>query len=86
MPILVWISWESPGDTWPARIVVGRGVGTTRDLLVGTAGAIVGGLIFHVAGPAATSRFNIATLYVSTAGALVALVAYHAAMRDHMRR
>jgi uncharacterized membrane protein YeaQ/YmgE (transglycosylase-associated protein family) len=48
------------------------------DIILGIAGALVGGYLFNVFGAVGVTGFNIWSMLVAVIGAMVILVVYHA--------
>lgn len=78
--ILVWIIVGLIAG-WLASIVLGRGYGLIGDILVGIAGAYIGGPIFRMLGVAVPFRGIAAMITVAFVGALVLLLILRAVRR-----
>jgi uncharacterized membrane protein YeaQ/YmgE (transglycosylase-associated protein family) len=74
MGILGWILLGGLAG-WIAKNVTGVGVnkGCLFNILIGVIGSVVGGLIFSYFGKSSVTGFNIWSLFVATAGAVVFL-------------
>jgi len=51
------------------------------DIVLGIAGAIVGGFIFNAFGASGVTGFNLYSMVVAVIGAIIVLVIYHAIFR-----
>ena len=76
--ILTWAVLGLIAGFVAARIVNKHGQGMALDILLGLAGAIVGGYLFNVTGHRGITGFNLYSIIVATAGAVLILVIYHA--------
>jgi len=74
-----WVS--SRGWCWAgfiaSKIVNHTGSGMIMDIVLGVVGAFVGGFLFSFFGAAGVTGFNIWSLVVAVAGAIVVLWIYH---------
>jgi uncharacterized membrane protein YeaQ/YmgE (transglycosylase-associated protein family) len=74
-----WIAWIIIGAVagWLASIVMktNRQQGLLMDIVVGVLGALIGGFLFNQFGAAGVTGFNIWSLFVAFAGAVVLLAA-----------
>ena len=61
-----------------SKIVNRSGEGAILDMVLGIAGAIVGGYLFRLVGIRGVTGFNLWSILVAVAGSIVVLVAYHA--------
>ena len=77
MSIIAWIILGTIAGFVASKLVSGRGEGFVLDLVLGVVGAIVGGLLFNQFGSAGVTGFNLYSMFVATAGAVVVLAAYH---------
>jgi uncharacterized membrane protein YeaQ/YmgE (transglycosylase-associated protein family) len=64
-----------------SRIVDHHGEGIVLDMLLGIAGAIVGGWLFRLFGGPGVTGFNLYSLIVAIVGAIVVLFVYHGIRR-----
>jgi uncharacterized membrane protein YeaQ/YmgE (transglycosylase-associated protein family) len=64
-----------------SKIVNKHGEGAMLDILLGIAGAVVGGLLFRIFGVHGVSGLNLHSLIVATAGAVLVLFVYHSLHR-----
>lgn len=78
MPILAWFVVGLIGGIIGSFIVNTRGEGIVGDLVLGVMGAVAGGWAFSEFGQSSAIGLNLPGVLVSTAGAMVALIAYHA--------
>jgi uncharacterized membrane protein YeaQ/YmgE (transglycosylase-associated protein family) len=62
-----------------SKIVNRAGAGAMLDIVLGVAGALVGGFLFNAFGAAGVTGFNVWSLVVATTGAVIVLAVYHAA-------
>jgi uncharacterized membrane protein YeaQ/YmgE (transglycosylase-associated protein family) len=74
-----WLAWIIIGAIagWLASIVMktNRQQGLLMDIVVGIAGAFIGGFLFNQFGAAGATGFNLWSLFVAFAGAVVLLAA-----------
>jgi uncharacterized membrane protein YeaQ/YmgE (transglycosylase-associated protein family) len=61
-----------------SRIADDDGAGFFIDLLLGSAGAVAGGLMFTSVGTVGLSGFNLFSMVVALLGAVIVLIIYHA--------
>jgi uncharacterized membrane protein YeaQ/YmgE (transglycosylase-associated protein family) len=61
-----------------SKLVNKEGSGLVLDIVLGVAGAVIGGWLFNILGAAPVTGFNIYSLVVATIGAVVILGLYHA--------
>jgi uncharacterized membrane protein YeaQ/YmgE (transglycosylase-associated protein family) len=76
MPILTWIVLGLMAGFVGSKIVNKTGEGIT--LVLGVAGAVVGGYLFSVFGAQGVSGLNLYSIVVAVVGAVVVLVFYQA--------
>jgi len=81
MSILSWILLGLVAGFLGSKIVNQKGQGILRDILLGIAGAVVGGWVFQTFGGAGVTGLNLYSLIVSVIGAILVLVVYHAIRR-----
>ena len=77
MSIIGWIVLGLIAGFIASKIVDARGQGLMLDLVLGIAGAIVGGLLFSAFGASGVTGFNIYSLIVAIIGSVVVLWLYH---------
>lgn len=78
MSFIVWIVLGLIAGFIASKIINRKGEGLIRDILLGIIGAVVGGWLFRVFGMSGVTGFNIYSLVVAVAGAVVVLLVYHA--------
>ncbi len=81
MSILAWIVLGLLAGFIGSKLVNKTGEGVVLDIGLGIVGAVVGGYLFNMMGAAGVTGVNIYSLFVAVVGAVVVLVAYHAARR-----
>ena len=81
MSILAWIVLGLIAGFIGSKLVNKTGEGVVLDIVLGVVGAVVGGYLFNMMGSAGVTGLNIYSLFVAVVGAVVVLVAYHAARR-----
>jgi uncharacterized membrane protein YeaQ/YmgE (transglycosylase-associated protein family) len=86
MPIIAWIVLGLIAGFVASKIVNRTGEGVIVDVLLGIAGAMVGGWLFHAFGMRGVNGLNLYSMVVATIGAAVVLVLYHALFRRSMFR
>ena len=80
MSILAWIILGLVAGFIGSKIVNKSGEGVFLDIVLGIAGAVVGGWLFSAFGMSRATGLNIYSLLVAVVGAVVVLVIYHALM------
>jgi uncharacterized membrane protein YeaQ/YmgE (transglycosylase-associated protein family) len=78
MSILGWIVLGLIAGFIGSKIVNKRGEGFFLDIVLGVAGAVVGGFLFTRFGAVGVTGFNLYSMFVAVIGAIVVLVIYHA--------
>jgi uncharacterized membrane protein YeaQ/YmgE (transglycosylase-associated protein family) len=81
MSFLTWIILGIVAGFIASKIVDKQGEGLLMDMVLGIVGAVVGGWLFSFFGAGGVSGFNFYSLFVSVAGAIAVLLAYHALSR-----
>ena len=81
MSILAWIVLGLIAGFIGSKLVNKTGEGIVLDIVLGIAGAVVGGYLFNMMGSAGVTGLNIYSLFVAVVGAVLVLVAYHAVRR-----
>jgi len=81
MSILAWIVLGLVAGFIASKIVNKQGEGLLLDIVLGIAGAVVGGALFHALGARGVTGLNIYSVFVAAIGAVVVLVLYHAIRR-----
>ncbi len=87
MSVIVWILLGVGLGLLASKIVMTTGEGTVVDILLGCAGAIVGGGVYILFGGTGVTGIAMASLYSIVAaliGGTVLLAAYHAFLRRRM--
>ncbi len=74
MGIILWIMFGALAG-WIASMLMGTdsGQGTGRDIIMGIIGSMVGGLIMNMVGWTGVTGFNLYSLFVAVAGAVVVI-------------
>jgi len=73
MNFLLWIFFGAITG-WIAQMVIGKkSFGCISNVIIGIAGAIIGGLLFEYFGGSGITGFNIYSFFVSTVGSIVLL-------------
>jgi uncharacterized membrane protein YeaQ/YmgE (transglycosylase-associated protein family) len=78
MSILGWIVFGLITGFIASRIVNSRGEGCILNIVLGLLGALVGGFIFRQLTNFDIFHFNLVSMFVAIAGAIVVLVVFHA--------
>jgi uncharacterized membrane protein YeaQ/YmgE (transglycosylase-associated protein family) len=78
---LAWIVLGLVAGFIGSKIVNKTGEGILLDIVLGIAGAVVGGWLFNTFGAADVTGLNLYSLLVAVIGAVVLLVVYHAIRR-----
>ncbi len=81
MGILAWIILGLIAGFIGSKLVNKTGEGLIMDIVLGVAGAVVGGFIFSLFGAGGVTGLNLYSLVVAVIGAVVVLMAYHAIVR-----
>ena len=81
MSIIAWIILGLIAGFVASKIVNRTGEGVILDVLLGIAGAVVGGWLFHIFGMRGVTGLNLYSMVVATIGSAVFLVVYHALFR-----
>ena len=84
MSILGWVILGLISGFIASKIVNKTGEGAVLDIVLGIAGAVVGGWIFSTMGSAGVTGFNVYSMFVAVVGAIVVLVLYHAVTRSRL--
>jgi uncharacterized membrane protein YeaQ/YmgE (transglycosylase-associated protein family) len=77
MSFLAWIVLGLVAGFIASKIVNKQGEGAILDIVLGIVGAVVGGWLFGLLGASGVSGFNLYSLLVAVAGAVVVLFTYH---------
>ena len=80
MSFLAWVIFGLVAGFIASKLIdrQGQGQGLLMDILLGVAGAVIGGWLFTTFGMAGVTGFNLYSLLVATIGAAVLLFGYHA--------
>src|SRR5215216_1950818 len=78
MSIIGWIVLGLIAGFIASKVVDKEGQGLLLDIVLGIVGAVVVGVLFHQLGAAGVTGFNIYSMFVAVAGAIVVLLLYHA--------
>jgi uncharacterized membrane protein YeaQ/YmgE (transglycosylase-associated protein family) len=81
MSILAWIVLGLVSGFLASKIVNRTGAGPIVDVLLGVAGAVVGGFLFSALGSTGVTGLNAWSVFVSFVGAVVVLVVHRAIAR-----
>jgi len=81
MSFLSWIVLGLVAGFIGSKIVNKAGEGFFIDILLGIAGAVVGGLLFNAFGATGVTGLNLYSLLVAVIGAVIFLFAYHGIRR-----
>ncbi|MFC3069344.1 GlsB/YeaQ/YmgE family stress response membrane protein [Phenylobacterium soli] len=78
MSIIGWIVLGLIAGFIASKLVNKTGSGLVTDIVLGVVGAFVGGFVFtRFFGAAGVTGFNLYSMFVAVAGAVVVLVLYH---------
>jgi uncharacterized membrane protein YeaQ/YmgE (transglycosylase-associated protein family) len=77
MPALAWILLGLITGFIASKLVKAAGEGVLMDIVLGVAGAFVGGWVFDTFGMAGVTGMNIYSMIVAMLGAIIVLVFYH---------
>jgi uncharacterized membrane protein YeaQ/YmgE (transglycosylase-associated protein family) len=78
MSLIGWILFGLITGFVASRVVNRQGEGCILNVVLGIAGACVGGFIFTRIGGLGVTGFNLYSMFVAIVGAIVVLVIYHA--------
>jgi uncharacterized membrane protein YeaQ/YmgE (transglycosylase-associated protein family) len=78
MSILAWIVLGLIAGFIGSKLVNKTGEGVILDIVLGVAGAVVGGWLFSMFGAHGVTGVNLYSLFVAVIGAVLVLVLYHA--------
>jgi uncharacterized membrane protein YeaQ/YmgE (transglycosylase-associated protein family) len=81
MSIIGWIVLGLIAGFIASKIVNRQGEGIVLDIVLGIVGAVVGGWIMAAFGGAGVTGFNLYSMFVAVAGAVVLLLVFHAIRR-----
>jgi uncharacterized membrane protein YeaQ/YmgE (transglycosylase-associated protein family) len=78
MSIIGWIVLGLIAGFIASKIVNKTGEGVLLDIVLGIAGAVVGGFLFAQFGAEGVTGFDLYSMFVAVIGAIVVLLLYHA--------
>jgi len=81
MSILGWLVLGLIAGFIASKIVNKTGEGLVLDIVLGIAGALVGGFLFTSLGHQGVDGFNLYSMFVAVIGAIIILVLYHLLFR-----
>lgn len=81
MGIVAWLVLGLIAGFLASKLVNKQGEGAAMDIVLGIVGAVVGGFIANTLGFEGITGFNLYSILISVAGAVVVLVIYHALVR-----
>jgi len=81
MSIIGWLVLGLIAGYIASKIVNKTGEGMILDIVLGIAGAVVGGFIFTSVGHEGVTGFNLYSMFVAVVGAIVLLVLYNMLFR-----
>lgn len=82
MGILVWIIVGAIAGFAASKVISGKGMGLVWDIVVGIAGAFLGGWLAGLAGiPVSTGTFSVSGLLAAFVGAVILLVVFRLVIR-----
>jgi len=77
MSIIAWIVLGLIAGFIASKLVNRQGEGIMLDVVLGIAGAFVGGFLFSLFGAAGVTGFNLYSVFVALVGSVAVLVVYH---------
>jgi uncharacterized membrane protein YeaQ/YmgE (transglycosylase-associated protein family) len=77
--VICWIVLGVTAGFLANKAVNGRGEDVPMDIVLGIVGAMMGGWVLYASGMAEVTGFNVWSLFVAGAGAVVSLVIWHRA-------
>jgi uncharacterized membrane protein YeaQ/YmgE (transglycosylase-associated protein family) len=81
MSILAWIVLGLVAGFIGSKLVNKSGEGFFLDIVLGIAGAVIGGWLFSTFGASGVTGVNLYSLLVAVVGSVVLLVVYHSLFR-----
>ena len=78
MSIIAWVVLGLVSGFIASKLVNKTGEGILLDIVLGIAGAVVGGFLFRLVGATGVDGFGAWSLFVAVIGAVVVLVVKHA--------
>jgi uncharacterized membrane protein YeaQ/YmgE (transglycosylase-associated protein family) len=85
MSFIAWIILGLIAGFIASKIVNKAGEGFLLDIILGIVGAVVGGWLFRTLGMPGVTGFNVYSLIVAVAGAVVFLAIYHLLFQHRAR-
>jgi len=86
MSFLAWLILGLIAGFIGSKLVNKSGSGLVLDIVLGIAGAILGGFLFSFFGASGVSGLNLYSLIVAVIGSVLVLVIYHALFRSRSVR
>jgi len=87
MSLFAWIVLGLLAGFFASHLVNHRGEGMILDVLLGIVGAVIGGWVTHLLGyGGGVASLNIYSVIISTLGAVIFLMLYHAVRRNVIGR
>ena len=80
--VISWIVLGLIAGYIASTLVNNRGEGLPMDIVLGIAGAVIGGWLFNTFGASGATGFNLWSLLVAVVGAVVLLWVWHALRRS----
>ena len=77
MSIIAWIVLGLIAGFIASKLVNRQGEGIMLDVVLGIAGAFVGGFLFSLFGASGVTGFNLYSVFVALVGSVAVLVVYH---------
>lgn len=81
MSLIGWLILGLVAGIIGSKIVNRSGTGLLLDLVLGVAGAVVGGFLFTLIGAHGITGLNLYSLVVAVIGAIIVLLLYHLVLR-----
>jgi uncharacterized membrane protein YeaQ/YmgE (transglycosylase-associated protein family) len=81
MGFFAWLIMGLIAGFIASKLVNKQGEGVAMDIVLGIVGAVVGGFIANAMGGTGITGFDLYSILVSVAGAVIVLVVYHAMTR-----
>jgi uncharacterized membrane protein YeaQ/YmgE (transglycosylase-associated protein family) len=81
MSIIAWLIVGLIAGFLASKVINKTGEGLLLDIVLGVAGALVGGFIFNFFGHSGQTGINLYSIFVSFVGAVVVLLIYHMVFR-----
>jgi uncharacterized membrane protein YeaQ/YmgE (transglycosylase-associated protein family) len=81
MGFIAWLIMGLIAGFIASKLVNKQGEGVLMDIVLGIVGAVVGGFIANALGFTGITGFDLYSILVSVAGAVIVLVVYHAMTR-----